>query len=155
MKKIVPLFIAFCLFFSLAGISVNAESSQPVSQETVYSDNGFYIVKTVYQDESTALQSVNAVKVKSGHATIDAYNSSHELIVSLTVYGTFEYDGKSAEAVSASCSYDMVQSGWRCTSSDAYCSGSTAYATAVFKAFLAPTIDATVTLTCSPTGVLS
>ena len=54
MKKIVPLFIAFCLFFSLAGISVNAESSQPVSQETVYSDNGFYIVKTVYQDESTA-----------------------------------------------------------------------------------------------------
>lgn len=155
MKKFVSLFAVLCIIFSMTGIAVYADADNAVDQEIIYFDDGSYIVKTIYQDNVPATRSANVVRTTSGHATVDAYNTFGKLILSLSVYGTFEYDGTTAEATAASCRYDIVQSGWTCTASNAYCSGPTAYATATFEAFLASDINGTVTLTCSPTGVLS
>lgn len=155
MKRIISFFFAVAMIFSVSCVSVFADDSTLVSCETVYFEDGSYMVKTVREDISVQPNSIQAVKTKSGSATVDTYNASGDRVVSVTVRGSFRYDGSSAEAITASCSYNIIQSGWSCVSSDAYCDGPTAFANAVFEKFLLRDLDVTATLTCSPDGVLS
>ena len=155
MKKVFSLVLAFALIFSVSGLAAYADNSSIISFEVIEDNDEYYVVKTVYEESNFSLYSVNSTKTKSGYATIEMYNKSNELIATLTVYGTFTYNGKTSKATMASCDFDIFMSGWSCTAANSYCSGDTAYATATFEKFLARDIDATVTLTCSPSGVLS
>ena len=90
----------------------------------------------------------------SGNKTRDYYNSSNQLVWSITVYGTFSFNGSSAEATDADYSYEVYSSDWSFVSGSASYSGATATASGRFKHGLLST-NATVSLTCSPSGKLS
>ena len=131
-------------------------SAAPVETVTVtYLEDGSYIVKTISEVQQVSIFAVSATRTKSGTATQEYYNSSDELMWELSVHGTFTYDGSSAEATDADCSYDVYSSSWSCRSASASCSGATARATGTFRHLGVFSETATVTLTCSPSGTLS
>ena len=78
----------------------------------------------------------------------------HRLLWVFRVHGTFVYDGVSASATGSSYSYDIYNDGFLFIDGNASHSGATATATGSFKRLLFPN-SVTVSLTCSPTGVLS
>ena len=155
MKKMLPLALALSLIISMLGLPVYADDSSGVYSEVIEFDGGYYCVKTVYELSNSSTYTTSNAKTKSGYATIEMFNNSNDLVATLTVYGTFTYDGRTATATHASCDYNISMNGWNCTSADSYCSGDTAYAKATFEKLLLRDINATVTLTCSPSGVLS
>lgn len=90
----------------------------------------------------------------SGSKTLVVYNASDDPLFSLTVHGTFVFNGTTATAVSASYSYDVQGSSWGFSSGKAYCSGNSATAEGTFAQFILFTRTVTVTLSCTPDGVL-
>lgn len=118
----------------------------------IYLDDGSYIVTTiaVLPDDSSA----RATSSISGQKTSEYYNSSNEKVYSLTVIGSFSYNGISATAVDASYDYSIYQSGYSFVSGSARCTGASATASATFKQISA-SYSASVTLSCSANGTLS
>ena len=153
MKKVLSIVLALSIALSLALVPAFADDS--VKEYTVSLDDGYYIIYTVYEHKEIQSASANAVHTKSGSAIGRLYSSSDEVLASATVNGTFEYDGKTSEAVRASYSYEVFAPGWSFDSGNAYCDGDTAVAKVTFSRFLAGSHSLTVTLTCSPDGVLS
>ena len=91
----------------------------------------------------------------SGRNVSSLYSASDELIANVTVRGTFEYDGRRAEAIRSSYDYEIFAGGWSFDSGRSYFEGATATAEVTFSRFLARDTTVIVTLTCSPNGVLS
>lgn len=154
-KRFIAFLFSLSMVFSMLSLAVLADNEYS-SEHVIYLDDGYYIVYNI-SENAPALQpsSTNVTRQKSGSAIGKLYDSSDTLIISLTVNGTFEYDGIKAEAISASYSYNVYSGGWTFESGNAYCDGDTAIATATFGKFLMRDKSLTVTLTCSPTGVLS
>lgn len=153
MKKLVSTVLAIALVFCCAMPSF--ADSAVVDNYTVDLGEGYYMVCTVYENLSEQAYSASATLVKSGNTTSYLYDNNDKRIASATVYGTFEYDGSRAEAISARYSYDIYNSAWSLDSGRAYCDGATAVADVTFGKFLAKDLELIVTLTCSPDGVLS
>lgn len=151
MKRIASVFLALILVLSCVSFSVMADTNENV----VYLDDGYYIVYTVVENRDMQLNSSDATRTKTGSAIGRLYDRNDKLMASATVRGTFKYDGTSAEAVSSSYDYDIYASGWSLESGTSYCEGDTAFADVTFAKFLARDMRLIVTLTCSPTGVLS
>ena len=148
MKKVLSLFLVLLLAFSSVSISAFAEDC------VIYLENGYYVVRTVEEIPAVRASSASDVRVKEGSVTEKTYDASHNLVASVTVYGTFEYDGSKAEAVEASYDYEEYN-GWSFQRGIAYCSGASAIASVTFEN--PPTLEfrAVARLTCSPTGSLS
>lgn len=154
MKRFVSGFLALVIILAVSITPAFADSSV-VDEYLVYLDDGYYMVCTIYEDNAIQPLSVNDVHTKSGRASANIYNSNDEVAASITVVATFEYDGKTAEAITATYGYSVYASGWEFESGSARCVGDTAIASVTFSRFLLSDVNATVTLTCSPTGVLS
>lgn len=148
MKKALSLFLVLLLAFSSVSISAFAEDC------VIYLENGYYVVRTVEEIPSVHASSASDVRVKQGVATETTYDASHNLVASVTVYGTFEYDGSKAEAIEASYEYEEYN-GWSFQRGIAYCSGASAIASVTFEKFGQTDFRAVARLTCSPTGSLS
>lgn len=153
MKKLTSTILALALILCCAMPSFADNTA--VDSYTVNLEDGYYIVCTVYETPSVQTYNASATRVKSGNTTAYLYDNNDERIASATVYGTFEYDGSRAEAISARYSYDIYNSAWSLDSGRAYCDGATAVADVTFGKFLAKDLELIVTLTCSPDGVLS
>jgi anti-sigma-K factor RskA len=122
------------------------------STKYLYLDNGDYlettIVSTVFPDRSSV----------TAHKTTTYKNSDHESLWSVTIRATFTYTG-----TSSSCTYakgeSQTYSDWQVTNPTVTVSGGSATARATgriyFLGFLISETTLSVTLTCSPTGVLS
>lgn len=151
-KRLISLLLVACLF--VTALSFSTVAVERPQQTVTYFDDGSYVVTTITEIAYTSQYSLTQSKTKSASKNRDFYDANDELIYSLTVYGTFTYDGTTAEATSATYSYDTHGSGWSFKSGSASCSGATAKANATFKNGLL-TGSASVSLTCSPTGVLS
>lgn len=156
MKKLnrvcVPILLA-TIIFAMLSLSVSADES--ITGQVTYYADGSYMVTTIEEVETVSLQAVTTKTTKSGIATQYYYNSSDELMWSFSVEATFEYDGTTATATEADYSYDISSSAWSFKSASASCSGDTATATGKFVHLGLFTNTATVSLTCSPKGVLS
>ena len=148
MKKALSLFLILLLAFSSVSISAFAEDC------VIYLENGYYVVRTVEEIPAVHASSASDVRVKEGIATDTYYDASDELVASVTVYGTFEYDGSKAEAIEASYEYEEYN-GWSFQRGIAYCSGASAIASVTFEKFGQTDFRAVARLTCSPTGSLS
>ena len=123
--------MCFTLVFS-ASFAVPVQAADiPVSENSyiTYLPDGSYYVTTVRADYATA----SSQKQISGHKDIIKYNSGNEKVFSLTVHGTFTYDGTTSKAVSASYSYTIDDSFWSFSDGSAAYSGNTATATGTFK----------------------
>lgn len=135
-------------------VSVSATET-PIKTETSIEilENGDCIKTyiTYYDTNSRAA-------TKSGSKTKEYENSDGEVMWSVTVYGTFTYNGTTSSCTSASHSTTAPGSTWSIKSSSSSKSGNcaTATATATKKAFLVSNdYTMTVNLYCSPYGILS
>lgn len=154
MKKLFSAFLALLIAVSSISI-VSFADSNAVNEYTVYLENGYYIKYSVYIDSTVHTNNVNAVRTISGRNVSSLYSASDELIANVTVRGTFEYDGRRAEAIRSSYDYEIFAGGWSFDSGRSYFEGATATAEVTFSRFLARDTTVIVTLTCSPNGVLS
>ena len=137
MKRALCLVLMVALVLSM-GVCAYADSTQPISTEIEYLDNGYYIVTELYVVQTRVQQLTSGSKV-----------------MTFTVNGTFKYNGSTCIATQASYDYEILVAGWQLVSGNAYCEDNKAIAEGFFKNILLGTVDTTVTLSCSPTGVLS
>lgn len=152
MKKILALTLLLTLLCcTVFCLPAGATSTTKVTVEKL--DNGDYIetIITYYETNDRAA-------TKSGSKTANYKNSDGDIMWSITVNGTFTYNGTTSSCTSVSRSASAYADGWSIKSSSCSKSGNCASATAVAtKTILLTTKDYTmsVNLYCSPYGILS
>lgn len=155
-KRLFSLLAVVLIVFSCtvsAACAAEYPAAQVVKSETVFLPDGSYIVTTIVE-ENAHMSAFAATQTISGSKTNAAYSAAGNFLFSITVHGTFSYDGRSAKAESASYSYSCGSSSWSFVSGSAFCSGATATATGTFTSAL-ETKTLSVSLTCSANGTLS
>lgn len=118
-----------------------------------YLDNGDYIETTITYYETNA-----RAATKSGSKTSRYYNDDGDTMWSVTVNGTFTYNGTTSSCTSVSRSTTAPGSNWSIKSSSCTKSGNCASATAIATyqgVFTSKDYTLTVNLYCSPYGILS
>ena len=143
---------AFCVPLQLSASAENYEGEPVLSYIETYDDGSYGVITiTVVTDPSKAST--------SGQKSYDYYNSNNVLQWSIYLKGTFTYTGSSATCTSASTSYSINNNSWSVTKAQASRSGATATGEFTVKKYTlgvpTQTVNKTLTLTCSPTGVLS
>ena len=156
MKKIHQFILfTFVLLLFMTSLATPASATENASPQVQRLEDGSYVIVTIDTDQPLDEVAVVAGKqITSGTKNYSYYNGSNDLVLVFRVHGTFEYDGITSLAVGASYSYDIYDSNWSFGDGNATCSGATATATGRFVRFLVPK-SITVSLTCSPNGVLS
>lgn len=150
MKKVLSiLFAALFLLVLIPSAPVKAETTTDV----VYFEDGSYVV-TVLQEYST--RSSNQ-KTASKSSTL--YDPNGRSVATLTVRGTFRYDGTTATCTASTYTHQIHNSSWSLSSGSASKSGNTATAKGTFaRKVLGITTDSktlTVSLSCDKNGNLS
>ncbi len=154
LQKLAVLTLVLCLSVGALAIPAAAADGETETRITRFADGSYRITTIEYDRPQGGAAIFSAQSTKSGTKTDEYYNSSDELAWKFRVHGTFTYNGSTAEATAATYSYDIYDSSWSFIKASASCSGATATATGSFKLLLVPH-SVTVTLTCSPKGVLS
>ena len=122
-------------------------------EEIIYLADGSYIVSTVTEEKANT-SSYAAAQTKSGSKTSTVYSATGASLYSITVHGTFSYNGSSATAKSSSYSHTEESPLWSFSSGSSSLSGATAMASGTFKSALtSKTLN--VSLSCSASGTLS
>lgn len=152
MKRIAVVILCFILVCNLAGITTASAAQLDdqivVSQVIEYINESDYIIETIYAPN---IQLYSNTQEGTKQAT---FYSSGTAIYSVFVYGTFTYDGTSAQATSATWAMAGHVTDVTYLSASSYTSGASAIATGSvsYKGF---TLQKTVTLTCDKDGYLS
>lgn len=158
MKKIlVILLTSLMLVGFVAPVSATEKEQIIVSREVEYFEDGSYYEEIIYEDVVQNSRSVSTSKTGSKTGTFT--NASGETLWSVTVTGTFLYDGYTASCTSSSVSASSSVDAWKIYSKSADKTSNSAIGTAVAKRYYLGTVvetkEKTVTLTCSKSGVLS
>lgn len=140
------------VLLSLCTVPALAAETPEATTAIVYYEDGSYMIVTLVVYKPFAARAANTI---SASRTVSSYNADDELLWDFTVHGTFTYDGTTATATDASYSYNIYNSAWELKSAEAYCSGNQAIAEGKFNGGLLLNRSTSITLTCSPTGVLS
>ncbi len=155
MKKIITLFVSFLLIFTLFNVNCLAlYHNIDDSIDIIYLDNGDYM--TIEVTDSNKLKASNTA---SKQKTLSYYSDDDEIQWRAVLDATFSYTGYSASCTNAQISYTIYNSNWSIPSATAIKSGNTATGTITAKYYFLGvpinTIERSITITCSPTGVLS
>ncbi|OUO25103.1 hypothetical protein [Eubacterium sp. An3] len=139
------------LFFS----SFSAYAYEKVSTtEIEYLDDGTYFEITIEE-----IPSIARASTITGKKTATQKAANGTVLWSVTVTGTFSYNGKTAKCTKATDSVTSPGPYWSIASSSASKSGATAKATATAKKTVngrvTQKVTKTIKLTCSPSGKLS
>lgn len=153
MKRFFTLFI--CILICVNAIVLPATASGiPEDQQIMVSQtvedlgNGYYYIETIYVP--TVQTYGNA---KTGTKVAQCINSG-TTIFTVSVTGTFTYDGTTSDATSATCKIATYVASATILSRNAYTSGASAVATGSVS-YNGATLQKTVTLTCDKNGNLS
>jgi len=135
-------------------MNVNAlENSRIISID--YLDDGI-IVETIIAESYLSLYAENT---KSGKKTKNYKNDSGKILYSVTVHGTFNYNGSTSKCTSSTIEVISNTSDWKVYSKSASKSGNKAIGKATMKRYYNGTLLETqypsVTLTCDKNGKLS
>lgn len=153
-QRFFTLALALCLS-AMALIIPSAAADGDNTTQIIRLEDGSYVIITIECDQPQGEIAPFASRYpKEGSKNYSSYNSSDELVWTFHVHGTFTYDGTTATATAATYSYTIYDSSWSFVKGSSSYSGATATATGSFKKLLIPN-SVTLTLTCSPTGVLS
>lgn len=149
MKRLFALLICLLLVTSVFIFPVSAETTDDIviSQKLIMSAMIYTILKP------SLSPAFNPMAIQRP-AQKRLYVYLREPLFSISVTGTFNYDGSSSEATSASGSIATHVPNATITSRSAYTSGSSAIATGSVK-YVGITLQKTVTLTCDKNGNLS
>lgn len=156
MKKILALILVMFILLSVPTISYGNDSDVIQSESYIeYYSDGSYSVTTIETSSITVLANSTVSKSKNtAH-----YNSKDEMQWVITVKGTFTYTGSSATCTNSTVYYTIYDNNWKVTSAQASKSGRTATGEFTIKRYTLgiplKTINETLTLTCSNTGVCS
>lgn len=152
MKRLLTLSLVATLIFSVIFcLPVNADGNIKTDTSIVYLDNGDYIETSI-----TYFETNSRVATKSGSKTKSYKNSAGAVMWSVTVYGTFTYNGTTSACTSASHSTTAPGSNWSIKSVSSRKSGYSAIADATATYIPTSTnYSMNVTLFCSPYGILS
>ena len=136
------------------GTSPSKFSSMFASRQYFIKDeNGDYLVTTIAEDTR-----VKAAGTKTGTKTSNYY-SNGKIMWSVSVKGTFTYNGSSAKCTSSSVSTTCPGTAWRISSKSSSKSGNKAIGKATANKYqngvVIYTKTAVVTLSCSINGTLS
>lgn len=120
-----------------------------------YFDDGSYIVTEITKSTITTF----AAKTTSSYKTSHFYNSKNVKEWTVRLDAAFSYTGSSATCTSAKTSYTIYNDAWKVTSAVPSKSGNKATGTFTVKKYLLgvsiKTVNRTLTITCSNTGVCS
>ena len=156
MKKVLIILVSltFLLSIKMDAFANNLESSKQVEVEKL--DNGDYI-ETFMESEDSKLITMSAAKTITKTKTAQYKNSSGEVLWSVSIKGTFTYDGKTSKCTSCSHSTTAPSKYWSIKSCTSTKSGNKATATVVAlqKGLATNTVTKTITISCSPKGVVS
>ena len=158
MKRFFVFCLSFILLVPVLGLhaTANDKAYQQSTAATVeYFDDGSYIVITIAEQETALF----AATTKSGSKFVNYYNSDNEKVWTVTVYGSFSYTGTSSSCTASSVSYTIYNDSWKVKSATASRSANKAIGDFTCKFYLlgipVKTVEQSVTLSCSSTGVLS
>lgn len=147
MKKILTAVLSLLLTFSLAlPCFANGYKPDVVSVTEDVLNNGVVCTTTIYEYPFVLRSNTRQGSV------VQEYKYSGKTIAYVSLNATFTYDGATATAVSASGDHS-VSSGWSYSGQSTWCSGASAHLTATVSGDV--TFPVSLTLTCSPSGVLS
>lgn len=165
MKRTISVVMIVILLMSILSVSTLAAGSSSVEPstnlETVenieYFEDGSYLITTI--------ETVDGISLMSTSSTITAsksyhyYNSKDVEQWTATTIGTFSYNGSSATCTNSRTSYTVYNSNWKVKEATATKSGNKAIGKFTVKYYFlgipTKTIEYTLTLSCSATGVLS
>lgn len=152
MKRCFAIWICILLISNTLALPVAATQTENeqiiVSQTIEHINDECYFIETIY---------VPSIQPYSGSKTgtkVAECVSSGTTIYTLSVTGTFTYDGTTADATSAKCAIATHVSNATISSRNAYTSGASAIATGSVV-YYGITLQKTVTLTCDKNGNLS
>lgn len=134
--------------------AVSEANEATYTTSTTYFEDGSYIITTIFEESSIT----RATSSKTGQKTATFYNSDNVAQWSATLKGTFTYNGSSATCTASSITHKIYSSNWKTASASATKSGNKATGKATAKRYLivpVQTVEKTITLTCSASGVLS
>lgn len=156
MKKIIAIFLTVFLILSIPTISYANDTDYCKPNEYIeYFSDGSYSVTTIESINVAVMANSSVSKYK----TITHYSSKDEKEWEITITGTFTYTGSSATCTNSTVSYTIYDKNWKVTSAQASKSGRTATGEFTLKRYFlgipTKTVNETLTLTCSNTGVCS
>lgn len=149
--------LCFVLILTTCVPATFAIEQEKVVQESVtvtHLENGYYLVTTL----KTYLAPVSPAGLARhvyGYKSTSLNNIYLDTLCTLKVEGEFSFDGYSSSAMSANYSYGIYDLLYSFGGGSAWCAGNTAHAKATFKSLYFIPYDLSVSLSCSPTGVLS
>lgn len=149
MKRVLVTLFTLLLFVSVVALPVSAKepTDQLLSRSIEYLDNGDYLITEVYRSSAQLFSGTN------GYKTSTYTHADGSTVFSVTVYGTFTYNGSTSSATSASATVRLISANASFVSKNAYTSGASAYATGTVK-YGGINISRTVVLTCDKNGNL-
>lgn len=163
MKKTLALVLT--LIFIISNLSFSASAKEKggniyggIITEIEYLDDGSYIV--TYLEDSIIIQGGDSPQstTVSKAKTKRFFDSSDNLVWSVRVKGTFQYDGTTSTCTKSEGTANSYNPIWSIISYSASKSGSTATATATARKTVGNSYTdytRSVSLTCSPTGSFS
>lgn len=160
MKKMKALLLTFIVaIFAVGSIPANAVEIPTTQIEIEYLENGDYI-ETVISNETNDNATCPLATTKTITKSKTKYykNSAGTVLWSVTIKGTFTYDGSTSKCTSCSHSASAPASSWSIKSVSSSKSGNSATAkvTATQKdGSLSTDYSTSVTITCSANGTIS
>ena len=152
MKKCFAIWICILLISNTMALPVAAtqtDCEQIILSQTIeYIDDECYFIETIY------VPSIQPYRGSKTGTKVAECVSSGTTIYTLSVTGTFTYDGTTADATSATCAIATHVPNATISSRNAYTSGASAIATGSVV-YYGITLQKTVTLTCDKNGNLS
>lgn len=155
MKKLISLLSVILMIAVMCPTTAFANDEIVTESSVEYFDDGSYIVTEIAENSITTFAAKTVSKSKS--ATYYDGNDAKQWTVTLSA--TFSYTGSSATCTSATTSSTIYNSAWKVTSAVASKSGNKATGTFTVKKYVlgipVKTVNKTLTITCSNTGVCS
>lgn len=150
-KRLLALTLCFALLVLLIPDQVHAAGQEGL--EIIPLGDGYHL------EVATTSMETRGTATKGGTKTYTMYNSSHDALWQVRVYGLFQYNGISSECVESDCTVTIHDEAWFVSSESTTYSGSTAYATVVLKlrelGIVTRTETCNVSVSCDKDGNIS
>lgn len=155
MKKIISLLSVILMIVALCPNTAYAAEKIVTESSIEYFDDGSYIITRVTESTITTFAAQTTSRSKSA----DYYESDNTKAWTVTLNAVFSYTGSSATCTSATTSSRVYNDNWRVTTAVPSKSGNKATGTFTVKKYMLgvaiKTVNKTLTITCSNTGVCS
>ena len=155
MKKLISLLSVIIMIAVMCPATAFANDEIVTDRYVEYFDDGSYIVTELTESTITTFAAKTVSKSKASHY----YESDNSKAWTVILSATFSYTGSSATCTKATTSSTIYNSSWKVKSAVASKSGNKATGTFTVKKYVLgvplKSIDRTLTITCSNTGVCS